>query len=249
MDNVLITGGTSGIGYALAKVFATNKYNVIIVSSNDERLKAAQQSLEDEFSVPIKIYEQDLSQLGAAKELYSKVQSDNIDIDILVNNAGYGLVGRTEEIDFGKDEHMMVLNMISLAELCKLMLPDMYSRRHGKILNVSSTGAFQPGPFTATYFASKAFVLSYSRAIRYEAKDKGIQVCALCPGATKTNFFNSEGTKIPNSAMSAEEVANYAYKQLMNNKSVSISGFINKVMQAFPTNIKMISVAKMKKSR
>jgi len=248
MDNVLITGGTSGIGYALAKVFAINKYNVIIVSSNYDRLKAAQQSLENNLSVPIKIYEQDLSQFGAAKELYNKIQSDHIDIDILVNNAGYGLVGRTEEIDFEKDEHMMVLNMISLTELCKLILPNMYRRQYGKILNISSTGAFQPGPFTSTYFASKAFVLSYSRAIRYEAKGKGIQVSTLCPGATRTNFFNREGTKTPNSAMSAEEVANYAYKRLMNNKSVSISGFINKVMQAFPTNVKMISVAKMKKN-
>lgn len=247
MGNVLITGGTSGIGYALARVFAINNYNVFVVSSNYDRLKATQQSLGDELSVSIKIYEKDLSKLGTAEELYSKLQSDNIDIDILINNAGYGLIGRTEEIDFEKDERMMVLNMISLVELCKLVLPYMYNRQHGKILNISSTGAFQPGPFTSTYFASKAFVLSYSKAIRYEAKSKGVQVCTLCPGATKTNFFINEGTQTPNNAMSAEKVANYAYKQIMNNKSVSIPGCINRILQVFPTYIKMISVANMKK--
>lgn len=106
-----------------------------------------------------------------------------------MNNAGFGLVGSTDEIDFKRDESMIILNVISLVELCKLFISDMYRQGNGKILNVSSTGAFQPGPYTSTYFGSKAFVLSYSRAIRYEAKEKGVQVSTLCPGATKTNFF------------------------------------------------------------
>ncbi len=247
MENVLITGGTSGIGYALARVFAANKYNVIIVSSNYENLKIAQQKLQEEFPVTITIMEQDLSQLKAAEKLYNNIQAEKIDIDILVNNAGYGLVGRTEEIDFYGDENMMILNMISLVELCKLFLPNMYEKQRGKILNVSSTGAFQPGPFTSTYFASKAFVLSYSKAIRFEAQKRGIQVCTLCPGATKTNFFVREGTKTPRISMSAEKVAEYAYRQLIKNKSIFIPGFINRAMQVFPTNIKMFSIARMKK--
>lgn len=246
MDNVLITGGTSGIGYSLAKIFAINKYNVVIVSSNFERLRAAQQKLMNELSVPITIYEQDLSQIGSAGELYQKLKSDNIEVNILVNNAGYGVVGRTEEIDFDMDERMMILNMLSLVELCKLVLPDMYSKKAGKILNISSTGAFQPGPFTSTYFASKSFVLSYSKAIRYEAEMGGVQVCTLCPGATRTNFFNREGIKTPSSAMAVEDVADYGFKRLMRNKSESVPGFFNKAMRLLPKRLRMVAVAKIK---
>lgn len=246
MDNVLITGGTSGIGYALARVFAANKYNLIIVSSNYENLRITQKKLQGEFPVTVKIYQQDLSQLRAAKKLYDIIQTEKTDVDILVNNAGYGLVGPTEQIDFHEDEKMMILNMLSLAELCKLFLPDMYKKHHGKILNISSTGAFQPGPFTSTYFASKAFVLSYSKAVRFEAQKHGVQVCTLCPGATKTDFFARKGTRMPKNSMSAEEVAKYTYGQLMKDKSVSIPGFINRAMQVLPTSIKMLGVAKMK---
>ena len=247
MDNVLITGGTSGIGYALARVFAANKYNVVLVSSNYNNLKKAQQKLQSEFSVTVSIFEQDLSELKAAETLYNSIQAEDISVDILVNNAGYGLVGATEKINFYNDEKMMILNMISLVELCKLFLPHMYKKRHGSILNISSTGAFQPRPFTSTYFASKAFVLSYSKAVRFEAEKYGVQVCTLCPGATKTNFFVREGTDLPKFSMPADKVAEYAYKQFMKNKSVFIPGFINRIMQAFPTNIKMLAVVKIKK--
>jgi short-subunit dehydrogenase len=247
MENVLITGGTSGIGYALARIFAANKYNLILVSSNYENLKIASQKLQTEFPVTINIFEQDLSELRAAEKLYTRLKAENINVDILVNNAGCGLVGATEKINFCDDEKMMVLNMISLVELCKLFLPYMYEKQHGSILNISSTGAFQPGPFTSTYFASKAFVLSYSKAVRFEAERYGVRVCTLCPGATQTNFFAREGTDLPKTAMSADEVAEYAYRQLMKNKSVFIPGFINRVMQAFPTDIKMLAVAEMKK--
>ena len=111
MENVLITGGTSGIGYALARIFAANKYNLILVSSNYENLKIASQKLQSEFPVTINIFEQDLSELKAAENLYTRIQAENINVDILVNNAGYGLVGATEQINFQDDEKMMTLNM------------------------------------------------------------------------------------------------------------------------------------------
>jgi len=246
MKYVLITGGTSGIGFELARRFARDNYGIVIASSSRERLTIAKNKLEKEFKIPILIYEQDLSKVGSALELYKKMRADGTHIDVLVNNAGYGLVGSTEKIDLHEDENMLILNVISLVELCKLFLADMYENGHGAILNIASTGAFQPGPYTSTYFASKAFVLNYSRAIRYEAKKKGVQVCVLCPGATKTNFFNREGVQTPTNAMPAEKVAQYAYERLFNNKEVSIPGFINKIMQLFPTNIKMAFVAKMK---
>lgn len=247
MENVLITGGSGGIGYALAKVFAANNHNLILISSSYERLKTAQQKLQAEFPITVTIFEQDLTELKAAEKLYSRIQAGNLPVDILVNNAGYGLVGPTEKIDFRDDEKMMILNMISLVALCKLFLPSMYEKQHGRILNISSTGAFQPGPYTSTYFASKAFVLSYSKAIRYEAEKHGVHVCTLCPGATKTNFFAREGTDLPKTSMFADEVAEYAYRQFMKNKPVSIPGVINRVMQLFPTNLKTLAIAKMKK--
>lgn len=248
MKQVLITGATSGIGYELARIFAYNKYNIILVSSNETRLRAIQAELSQSFSSGISIYAQDLSQLGSAEKLYDRIRADGISIDILINNAGFGLVGRTEEIPLQQDEKMIILNTVSLVELCKLFLPEMYARGSGKIINVASTGAFQPGPYTSTYFASKSFVLSYSQAVRYEARKKGVQVCTVCPGATKTNFFNVEGVATPDRAMRAEVVANHIYKQMMSNKAILIPGLKNKIMNLFPVSIKMKAVARMKRN-
>ena len=208
--------------------------------------KRLRQKLEDEFKIKVLTYQQDMGKIGAAIQLYKRIKEDNLNISILVNNAGIGLVGSTDKIDLQRDESMMILNVINLVELCKLYISDMYIHGTGKILNVSSTGAFQPGPYTSTYFASKAFVLSYSRAIRYEAKEKGVQVCTLCPGATKTNFFVQEGTKTPRNAMTAEDVAKFAYKRFMKNKEITIPGLVNRLKNLFPVKFKMIVVAKMK---
>jgi short-subunit dehydrogenase len=246
MKYVLITGGTSGIGFELAKKFAKDGYGIVIVSSNSNRLKKAKQKLEDEFKTTVLTYQQDMGKIGAAIQIYSRTKEDNLNISILVNNAGIGLVGSTDKIDLQCDESMMILNVINLVELCKFYISDMYIHGKGKILNVSSTGAFQPGPYTSTYFASKAFVLSYSRAIRYEAKKKGVQVCTLCPGATETNFFVQEGTKTPRNAMTSEDVVRHAYKRFMKNKDITIPGFVNRLKNLFPVKFKMIVVAKMK---
>ena len=246
MKYVLITGGTSGIGFELARNFARDNYGVVIVSSNSERLQNAKQKLEDEFKITVLTYEQDMGKIGAAIQLYNKIKEDNLTISVLVNNAGLGLVGPTEKIDFKRDESMIILNVISLVELCKLFISDMYKQGSGKILNVASTGAFQPGPYTSTYFASKAFVLSYSRAIRYEAKQKSVQVSTLCPGATKTNFFAQEGKEAPRNAITAEDVARYAYKRFMKNKEITVSGFKNRITRWFPVKFKIMVVAKMK---
>lgn len=246
MNYVLITGGTSGIGLELARNFARDGYGIIIVSSSSERLEKARKKLENEFNIDVLTYQEDLGKIGAAMGLYNKIKEDNINISVLVNNAGFGLVGSTDKIDFKRDESMLILNVISLVELCKLFISDMYKQGYGKILNVSSTGAFQPGPYTSTYFGSKAFVLSYSRAIRYEAKEKGVQVSTLCPGATKTNFFSQEGKETPKNAMTAEDVAKYAYKRFMKNKEITVSGLVNKIKNWFPVKFKMMIVAKMK---
>lgn len=248
MEYALITGGTSGIGFELARDFARDGREVVIVSSSRERLRSAKQKLETEFKRTVLTYQQDMGTLGAASELYRRIKEDHLSISFLVNNAGFGLVGPTDQIDFQRDESMMLLNVVNLVELCKLYLADMYRQGNGKILNVSSTGAFQPGPYTSTYFASKAFVLSYSRAIRYEAKEKGVQVCTLCPGATKTNFFEQEGTTAPRDAMSAEDVAKCAYRRLMKNKEITVAGFANKLIKWAPVKLRMKVIAKIKHS-
>lgn len=246
MKFVLITGATSGIGFELAKLFAQNGYGLILVSSNQSRLEDAKNCLETSSSASIYTFEQDLTQIGAADRLYQRIKNENIAVTVLINNAGFGLAGATEQIDVCQDEQMITINVINLVSLCKLFLPEMYKQGRGKILNVASTGAFLPGPYTSTYFASKAFVLSYTRAIRYEAKTRGIQVSVLCPGATKTGFFNREGMKSPANAMSAGKVAQIAFRGLQNNKEVIIPGLKNRLLQLFPIKIKMFSVAKMK---
>ena len=244
---VLITGGTSGIGYALAQKFAKEHYEVLIVASNKERLVQTKKNLEQAYGTEVHIYQQDISKIGAAEELYKKIKQENIEIDILVNNAGYGAIGATESIDKEKDRGLMVLNMITLTELCKFFLEDMYKKKRGKILNVASTGAFQPGPYTATYYASKSYVLSYSRAIRREAAKYNVQVCTLCPGTTNTEFFHKTGKKTPKGAMNPDKVAVYAYNKLMKNKEIIIPGILNRVLRVIPIRIKIFFVELIKK--
>lgn len=249
MKYVLITGGTSGIGYALAEKFAKEHYNIVVAASNEQRLRETKEKLQKKYAVTVEIYQQDLAKIGGAEELYYKIKQDNIEIDILVNNAGYGLIGATEEADMQKDQGLMILNMISLTELCKLFLQDMYKRKRGKILNIASTGAFQPGPYTATYYASKSYVLSYSRAIRQEAKKKGVQICTLCPGTTDTEFFHKTGRETPKGAMSPERTAEYAYGKLMRNKEVAVPGILNQFLRIIPVKIKIFFVALIKREK
>lgn len=246
MEYVLITGASTGIGLELAKIFAEHNYALILVSSNEVKLLNAKKEIEAQHNVPILTYTMDLGVLGNEKVLYEMIKREKIHISILVNNAGFGLVGATEKIDFNRDEQMMILNNISLVNLTKHVLPDMYAQGTGRILNVASTGAFQPGPYTSTYFASKSFVVSYSRAVRYEAKKKGVSVSVLCPGATKTNFFIQEGVKEPVHVMPATKVALYAYKGLMKNKTIMIPGMFNKLQRFIPSFFKMKIIAEMK---
>ena len=239
----MITGGSSGIGYALAKKFAADHYGIVLAVSDVNKLQKAGAQLEQEYGAKVFGYVIDLAETGAAKMLYNRIKTDGIKISILVNNAGTGVLGATEEIDMQMDEKMMILNMITPVELTKLFLKDMYAEGKGKILNVSSTGAFQPGPYTSTYYASKSFLYSYSQAVRYEAKKHGVSVCTLCPGTTDTGFFQRAGSKTPKGAMSPDEVADYAYCRLKKNKAVSIPGISYRLMRLCPVKIKTMVIA------
>jgi short-subunit dehydrogenase len=245
---VVVTGASGGIGFELARLFALDQHNLIIVGSNNERLLKAKDKLMSESRVDIITICKDLSKLGAAQELFDEITARKLPIAYLINNAGFGLVGPSEAIDFQKDESLLLLNVVFLTELSKLFLGYFYSFKRGGILNVASTAAFTPGPYSSTYFASKSYVLSYSKAIHYEAKKKNkhIAVSCLCPGPTKTQFFVKESIKTPSWSMDASKVALLGYKGLLKNKAVIIPGFINKLSTHVGDSLSMPYIAKMK---
>lgn len=226
---VLITGATSGIGYEFSKIFMENNYDVILVGRNLEKLMELEDFSKKKY-VRAYIYKFDLSLSENIDLLYKKIKTEVGKVDILINNAGIGFNGEFNEIDWQKQLDIINVNIISLTKLTKLILKDMIDQKDGKILNVASTGAYQPGPLISVYYASKAYVLSFSEALREEVKDKGINVVTLCPGATKTNFSKRAGKGDLDVAMSAKEVAECGYKALMNNKAICIPGIMNKVL-------------------
>ena len=247
MAQVLITGGSNGIGLELAKQFAKDGYGIILASSNEDRLRTAKETIEKMYPVSVSTYTFDLAKTGSAELLYKAVKADGHIVEILVNNAGIGTIGPAEQIPIEKDDALMVLNMITPVTLTKLFLKDMYTRGTGRILNVCSTGAYQPGPYTAAYYASKSFLLSYTKAVRYEAKSHGVSVCALCPGTTDTSFFERADSKTPRGAMSAERVAAYAYRQFVRGKAEIIPGLIFRLMKLCPVQVKTAVIAMIKR--
>lgn len=205
---VLITGATGGIGLAFTKLLAKKGYRLLLVSSSEKRLQHLKELLlRVKPNLAVEIYAEDLAVQGAAGRLYDRIGKDGWQVDVLINNAGFGMVGAAHTLDMEKEEQMLQLLVVTPTQLCKCCLRDMYKRGSGKILNVASVGAFQPGPYTASYYASKSYLYQYSQAIRLEAKKQGVQVCTLCPGSTRTHFFEKTGAKTPIWAMSPERVA------------------------------------------
>lgn len=237
MENVLITGATSGIGYEFAKVFAKNKYNLLLCSRNKESLAKIKSELSEEYKVEVNIFAKDLSNKEDVKELHEEVAAKGITVDILINNAGAGYVGEFIKEDYERDENIMQLNMNALTYLTKVFAKDMVRRKKGSILNVASTGSYHPGPYTAVYYATKAYVLSFTEALSEELKQYNITVSALCPGATKTNFSKNAGKKDNSNAMSPQFVAQKGYEGLMKNKGTIIPGFQYKLFVLLPRKL------------
>src|SRR5664279_1714979 len=231
----LITGASGGIGAEFAKILAENKDNLILVARSKNKLDELRKDLEDKHNISVFTIGKDLSHPGAAKEVYDEVKEKAISIDYLINNAGFGDFGFFAESDWNKQEMMINLNITALAHFTRLFLPDMISRRSGKILNVASTASFQPGPTMSVYFATKAFVLSFSEAVNNEVKEFGITVTALCPGATLSGFQAAaamEGSKLleRKNIPSSREVAEYGYRAMMQGRAVAIHGFRNTLL-------------------
>lgn len=229
---VLITGATSGIGYEFSKIFAVKGFNLIITGRNEKKLKEMESELSGLYEIKVVSYGCDLCKKENVLSLFNYVKSLNFNIDILINNAGVGFNGEFHELPWEKHLQTLEINITSLTYLTHLVLGEMLKQGEGKILNVASTGAYQPGSYIGVYYATKAYVLSFSQALRQELKDKGIMVTALCPGSTKTQFSKRAGKGDLKVAMSAEKVAKLGYRGLMKNKAVVIPGLINKIMVA-----------------
>lgn len=234
-QTALITGASSGIGKALAKIHASKGKDLVIVARRKEKLETLKQELESEFGVQVKIIVKDLTVSNAPQEVYDEINQLGIQIDYLINNAGFGGHGKFHERDWNDDLNMIQLNIVALTALTRFFLPDMVKRNSGRILNVSSTASFMPGPLQAVYFATKAYVTFFSNAIAEELFDTKVTVTALLPGATETEFAQTSGmdkTDLFNDTFSAVTVANDGYNGMMNGDLDVVSGltFSQKMM-------------------
>ena len=231
----LITGASNGIGYELAKVHAEHGGNLVLVARGKSKMDELKKELEEKYGIKVYTIGKDLSLQGSAKEVYDELKQQNISVDYLVNNAGFGDFGLFAHSDWNKQEQMINLNVTTLAYFTWLFLSDMMKRKSGKILNVASTASFQPGPTMSVYFATKAFVLSFSEAINNEVSENGITVTALCPGATHSGFqaaASMQGSKLfeKNNFPTSREVAEYGYHAMMKGKAVAIHGLKNTIL-------------------
>ncbi len=257
MKTALITGASSGIGLEFAKIMASQKNDVILVARSAEKLEQLASELTAAHGIKAHVIAQDLGAPDAAKMVYDQLKSKGIAVDYLINNAGFGDFGFFKDTDWTKNKQMIDVNITALTQFCQLFIPDMVARKSGKILNVASTAAFQPGPLQAVYFASKSYVLHLSEAIANELKGTGVTVTALCPGPTESEFakvatmedkslFKSK--KLPTSA----EVAHYGYRSMMKGKTVAIHGAMNALLaqssRFTPRNITTAIVRKIQES-
>ncbi|WP_247237783.1 SDR family oxidoreductase [Telluribacter sp. SYSU D00476] len=230
----LITGATSGIGYELAKLFAADGYNLIMVARTETDLQQRKQEFTQQYSVDVITIAKDLFQPNAAFELYDEVKSRNIVVNVLVNDAAQGQYGLFVEQDIHRLLEIIQLNVASFTALTHLFLKDMVARNEGKILQLASIASQLPGPWQAVYHGTKAYVLSLTEALISELKDTGVTLTALQPGATDTDFFNKadmQDSKILDTKLSdPAKVAKDGYEALMSGDDKVVSGLKNKVM-------------------
>src|SRR6202790_2259799 len=192
-QTALITGASGGIGYELAKLFARDHYNLVLVARSAERLRRVAEELQGRSGVAVKTVALDLAEASAPRSLFDQLQREGVAVDVLVNNAGFGSIGEFASIAEEEILGQISLNITAVTHLTRLFLPAMLARRHGKIMNVASTAAFQPGPLMAVYYATKAYVLSFSEALANETGGSGVTVTAVCPGPTATAFQKRAG--------------------------------------------------------
>lgn len=235
MPTALITGASSGIGLELASVAARDRHDLVLVARNRERLDSIGRGLAEEFGVRVSVLAKDLREPSAPAEVGRELAERGTTIDVLVNNAGFGLYGFFAKTPLDRELEMIQVNVAALTNLTKLFLPGMLERRAGRILNLASTAAFQPGPIMAVYYATKAYVLSFSEALANETAGTGVTVTALCPGPTRTEFQQRAGI-LPVPLFSAglvskaADVAREGWDAMKRGKRVVIPGIANRVL-------------------
>lgn len=230
MSTVLITGASGGIGYELAKLFSRDHFDLVLVARSGDKLGQVANELQPH-GVKVKTIPLDLSSSSAPKSVFHELQRENVEVDILVNNAGFGIHSEFAQMPESEILGQIDLNIRALTELTRLFLPSMIARHDGKIMNVASVAGFQPGPLMAVYYATKAYVISFSEAIANEVQGSGVRVTCFCPGATHTGFAKRatiEESRLFNfGAMSSERVALDGYRALMKGRTLAISGTHN----------------------
>jgi len=236
METALITGATSGIGLELARLCVEGGYRTVLVARNGERLQQIRAEFEKRRPGSVAaVISQDLTKAGAVENVVREVDKLGLQIDFLVNNAGFGMYGPYVELDWAKELEMIQVNIVALTGLTKYLLPGMVARKHGRVLNLASTAAFQPGPLMSVYYATKAYVLSYSEALANEVRGTGVSVTALCPGPTDTEFkkaANLEASKLfyRTPPADAASVALAGFHGALAKKTLVIPGFSNCLM-------------------
>lgn len=230
-ETVLITGASSGIGLELARCFAADNAKLILVARRLDKLEELAESLRGQHDAHVRVVTSDLSRPEAPDQLFEAVRDEPV--DVLVNNAGFGARGLFAKLDPQRQMDMVQVNVVALARLTRLFLPGMLERNRGGIINVGSTAAFQPGPYMAVYYATKAFVLSFSEALAEEVRRSNVKISCLCPGPTVTEFGDvaemSDTKLFSKWAMSAEEVARAGYEGFRKGKALVIPGKLNRI--------------------
>ncbi len=233
-ETALITGASKGIGKEFAVLFAERNCNLVLVARNADQLQELKEALSVKHGVRIHMIVKDLSAPNAVIELFQEVKALGVDVDYVVNNAGFGDHGAFVDTQWERYDNMITLNVKVLTQLSHLYANDWVGRKKGRIVNISSTAAFQPGPMMAVYFATKAYVLHFSEALNQELSKEGITVTTLCPGPTRTHFLEDSGMKAARLVKNVKvatprSVAKLGVKAMLKGKPVVIHGAMNKV--------------------
>jgi short-subunit dehydrogenase len=230
----LITGASGGIGYQLAWLLASDGHDCVLIARNQDKLDELASRLQNECQVKTLVIPKDLGKSSAVDEIFEEVTAASLAIDVLVNNAGYPVFGAFTETRLETELDMLQVNVVALTALTKLFLHGMVERRAGRVLNLASTAAFEPGPLMAVYYASKAYVLSFSEALAEELRGTGVTVTALCPGPTRTGFQKrgemEDSRLVQGQIADARSVALAGYRGMMAGKRLVIPGFSNKLV-------------------
>jgi uncharacterized protein len=229
----LITGASAGLGTDLAWLFAESGHDLVLVARRREKLEEIARDIRSKHSITIHVVSEDLAHTGAAERITMELARRSVEVEVLVNNAGFGTTGAFAERDLVRELEMVQVNIVALMELTHALLPAMIGRRSGRVLNMGSTAGFLPGPFMSVYYASKAFVNSFTEALSFELAGTGVTATVCCPGATATEFAkvagNDKSPLFKARVMSSREVAEEAYAATMAGRPLVVTGFANKV--------------------